>query len=87
MGQYAQWIDGSPIALGANVITLYRGRKMLRQCWRWRAVAPNGQILADSAEAYTNLGFVREIVAKLFPGYQVIDPETPQEVQPVTPGE
>lgn len=26
--------------------------KDLRSAWRWRLIAPNGQVMADSAEAY-----------------------------------
>jgi len=35
-------------------VEIYKGRKRLRQAWRWRATAANGNILADSGEAYTN---------------------------------
>jgi uncharacterized protein YegP (UPF0339 family) len=49
-----------------NTIEIYKGRKQLRQAWRWRAVAPNGRIVATGGEAYVNVGDVLSIVEKLF---------------------
>jgi uncharacterized protein YegP (UPF0339 family) len=59
------------------VIEIYKGRKLMRQAWRWRAIAANGEILAVSSEAYTNRGDIRAIVNKLFPGYQIKEPDGP----------
>lgn len=47
-------------------IEIYKGRKRLRQALRWRAVAPNGRIIATGAEAYTNHDDIREVVDTLF---------------------
>jgi uncharacterized protein YegP (UPF0339 family) len=35
---------------------IYKGRKLFRQCWRWRAVAVNGELIATSGEAFFDKG-------------------------------
>lgn len=37
----------------------------LRSEWRWRLVAANGRIIADSAEGYTDRHNVAEAIARL----------------------
>ncbi len=56
-------------------VTLYRDR---RHEWRWRVVASNGRILADSGEGYRRIGSCLRIVRSLFPGLRV-DRPTPAE--------
>ena len=34
--------------------------------WRWRRVAPNGEIIADSAEGYTRLSDAERAAARAF---------------------
>lgn len=53
-------------------VEIYRGKKMFRQVWRWRVKAANGNILADSAEAYVNYGDAKKIVDELFPHAPVV---------------
>jgi uncharacterized protein YegP (UPF0339 family) len=36
--------------------------------WRWRLVAPNGKVLADSGEAYTRRRDCRNIAVSVFAG-------------------
>jgi len=54
-------------------IELYQGKKRFRQAWRWRAVAANGDILADSSESYTNKADMVKVVEELFPDLSVIE--------------
>lgn len=38
--------------------------------WRWRAVADNGRIIADSAEGYDSVANVHRAVATVKSGFQ-----------------
>lgn len=50
-------------------VEIYRSRRPLgRQQWRWRAYADNGRKLANSGEAYANLGDCQQAVTVLFHG-------------------
>jgi len=47
-------------------IQIYQGRRMLRQAWRWRAIAANNRVIATGGEAYTNKADVIGVVQLLF---------------------
>lgn len=36
--------------------------------WRWKAVAANGKIIADSAEGYVNKSYALKMARNLHPG-------------------
>jgi uncharacterized protein YegP (UPF0339 family) len=60
-------------------IALYRGKGT--QPYRWRLKAPNGRIIADSAEGYASVGALRRAVLKIgawaVDGVVVSDPLKP----------
>jgi len=41
--------------------------------YRWRAVAVNGRIVADSAEGYVNYEWARGMAARMFGHAQIVD--------------
>ena len=49
-------------------IHLYRDKRLL---WRWRVVARNGRILADSGEGYCRRRDAARAAANLFPFVEV----------------
>ena len=49
-----------------GTIEVYRGS----DGWRWRAIAPNGEIVANG-EAYTRKGSAKRGVRKLWPDWPV----------------
>lgn len=48
-----------------NVLTIYQTKFMAR--WRWRLVAPNGEIIGASTEAYNDKRDCVNNIAQLFP--------------------
>ncbi len=52
--------------MAAFSIQIYKGRKRLRQAWRWRAVAANGRVIANGGEAYTNVADIETLLVELF---------------------
>jgi uncharacterized protein YegP (UPF0339 family) len=54
-------------------VELYQGRKVLRQAWRWRVVAQNGNKLGHSGEPYTNKADARAAAEKLFPDLKIVE--------------
>lgn len=44
---------------------LYQQKGLALQRWRWRLVAGNGRIVADSGEAYVTKASARRAVARL----------------------
>jgi uncharacterized protein YegP (UPF0339 family) len=44
-------------------IVCYKGKG--RQPWRWRLVASNGKVVADSAEGYAKRGNLKRAVRRL----------------------
>ena len=68
-------------------IEMYRGRKLLRQVWRWRARSGNGRIIATGAEAYTNKSDALAAVTALMESdYEIhIEEDTPVLQPPGTP--
>jgi uncharacterized protein YegP (UPF0339 family) len=50
-------------------VDVYKGRKRLRQAWRWRASnAGNGRLMAHSGEAYVNKSDCLTAITQLFGG-------------------
>lgn len=50
----------------------------LRGEWRWRLVAPNGRVMADSAEGYLDPTNVRDALDRILSGigdreYSIVD--------------
>jgi uncharacterized protein YegP (UPF0339 family) len=50
-----------------NVIHVYKGAGG-RQRWRWRVVAANGRVVADSGEAYLTKWNAKRAAKRLHPG-------------------
>ena len=51
-----------------DFIELYRD---VKQGWRWRAKSNNGQIVADSSEAYVNRDDAEEAAKEIFPNNEI----------------
>jgi uncharacterized protein YegP (UPF0339 family) len=47
--------------------------------WRWKRVAGNGEIIADSAEAYTRMADAERAASRAFMGPDEPDDEGPEE--------
>jgi uncharacterized protein YegP (UPF0339 family) len=45
----------------------------VREQWRWRLVATNGRILADSAEAYSTKGNVERAIETVVQGVSALE--------------
>jgi uncharacterized protein YegP (UPF0339 family) len=58
-----------------NTIHVYKG-KGGSQRWRWRAVASNGQIVADSGEAYLTKWNCKRAARRVFPEAVIRDVTT-----------
>lgn len=54
----------------------------LRGEWRWRLVATNGRVMADSAEGYTRQIDLARALETLAEGGVKVDVEWPQESTP-----
>ncbi len=54
-------------------IVCYKGKG--RQPWRWRLVARNGKIVADSAEGYASRGNLQKSAARLRQAFLFAIPE------------
>lgn len=48
----------------------------LRGEWRWRLLAENGRIVADSSEGYTRKDAARGMARRIFDGALSVDPGT-----------
>lgn len=47
--------------------------------WRWKRVAPNGEIIADSAEGYTRLADAERAASRAFMAPDPAEAENPEE--------
>lgn len=39
--------------------------------WRWKAIAANGKVVADSAEGYNNKSYTIKVARSLHPGVKI----------------
>lgn len=55
----------------ADFIEVYQDRHLLLRRWRWRRVAGNGKIVADSGQGYTRKASAIRAAEKVAPGLEI----------------